>query len=135
KVGNLGAPARAYLSYQTATGGELDSTDVTNGEFTFHGTVVGPSRAMVLITHKGENIREMMDPDRMEVYLEKGVIAVTANDSLVNASIKGGEVNRDFAIYSKEIAPIQSKIDGVMSRYAAAPEEKKQDPAFMQPLQ
>lgn len=135
KVGNLNTPAKAYLSYRTAEGSALDSADIANGEFKFHGNVAGPSRAMVLITHDGTDIRELQDPDRVELYLEKGNITVSANDSLANASVKGGRTNQDFAAYLTSSQPAKSKMDGLMARYAASSTEQKQDPAFMQSLQ
>ena len=135
KVGALNAPAKAYLSYRTAAGPLLDSAEVSNGEFKFHGSVPGPSRALVLLMHEGGDVRQMEDPDRVELYLEKGAIHVTAADSLVNASIKGGDANRDFAAYHAALTPIETKMGGIMARYAAAPDEQKQDPAFLQGLQ
>ncbi len=135
KVGALNAPAKAYLSYRTATGTVLDSATVTDGSFKFHGTVAEPSRALVLLAHEGGDIRQMEDPDRIELYLEKGAIQVSSGDSLVNASVKGGKANNDFATYHEHVAPLQAKMGDVMARFVAATEEQKQDPAFMQGLQ
>lgn len=135
KVGALNEPAKAYLSYRTATGSVLDSATVTDGAFKFHGTVEAPSRALVLLAHEGGDIRQMEDPDRVELYLEKGAIQVTSADSLVNASIQGGAVNKDFETYHEYVAPLQAKMGGVMAKFMAASDEQKQDPAFMQGLQ
>lgn len=135
KVGNLNAPAKAYLSYRTADGSTLDSADIANGEFKFHGNVAGPSRAMVLISHDGTSIREQQDPDRVELYLEKGNITLSSGDSLANASVKGGKTNQDFAAYLTSSEVPKSKMDGLMARYTASSAEQKQDPAFMQSLQ
>ena len=135
KVGALNAPAKAYLTYRTATGTMVDSATVADGAFKFHGTVAEPSRALVLLAHDGGDIREMEDPDRVELYLEKGAIHVTSDDSLVNASVKGGAANKDFAAYRERVAPQRAKMEGLMARFFAAPDEQKQDPAFMQGLQ
>src|SRR5690606_26753056 len=135
KVGTLNAPAKAYLSYRTATGSVLDSATVTDGAFKFHGTVSEPSRALVLLAHEGGDIRQMEDPDRVELYLEKGAIHVASNDSLVNASIEGGTANKDFAAYHDDVAPLQAKMGAIMARFVAASDEQKQDPSFMQGLQ
>ncbi len=134
KVGALNAPAKAYLSYRTATGTVLDSAAVTDGAFKFHGAVTEPSRALVLLAHEGGDIRQMEDPDRVEIYLEKGAIHVTSGDSLVNASVKGGATNKEFAVYRERVAPQQAKMEGLMARFNATPDEQKQDPAFMQGL-
>ena len=135
KVGALNAPAKAYLSYRTATGSVLDSATVADGAFKFHGSVEAPSRALVLLTHEGGDIRQMEDPDRVELYLEKGVIKVTSGDSLVNASIEGGMVNQDFGAYHELLAPVQAKMGDLMARYMASSAEQQQDPTFMQGIQ
>lgn len=135
KVGALDTPAKAYLSYRTAEGAILDSAGVSNGEFKFHGSVAEPSRALVLLTHKGEDIRQMEDPDRVELYLEKGAIRMNSADSLANAAIKGGDVNRDFTVYRDHVAPVHAKMGELMARYMASTDAEKQDPAFMQSLQ
>lgn len=135
KVGALNAPAKAYLSYRTAAGSVLDSADVSNGEFKFHGSVAEPSRALVLLTHQGEDIRQMEDPDRVELYLEKGAIHLKSADSLANAAIKGGDANRDFAVYRDQVASVQAKMGELMARYMASTDAEKQDPVFMQGLQ
>ena len=135
KIGTLNTPARAYLSYRTAGGSVLDSADVANGEFKFHGSVSGPSRAMVLLAHEGEGIREIENPDRVEIYLEKGAIRIATNDSLINASVKGGDANKDFGVYQEKLAAPKAKMEGLMARYMAASDEQKQDPGFMMGLQ
>ncbi|WP_233632606.1 TlpA disulfide reductase family protein [Parapedobacter sp. ISTM3] len=135
KVGSLNAPAKAYLSYRTGTGTVLDSVDVADGRFKFHGSVEAPSRALVLLAHEGGDIREMDDPDRVELYLEKGAITITADDSLSGASVKGGDINKDFLVYRSHSAPVQEKMGDLIERYAAASDSQKQDPAFVQALQ
>lgn len=135
KVGTLNAPAKAYLSYRTEAGATLDSADVTDGAFKFHGSVAEPSQALVLLAHEGGDIRQMQDPDRVAIYLEKGAINITAADSLAKAKIDGGAVNKDFAIYQERLTPVETKMGGLMARYTAASDEQKQDPVFMQELQ
>jgi len=135
KVGTLNAPAKAYLSYRTETGPALDSADVTDGAFKFHGSIAEPSQALVLLAHEGGDIRQMQDPDRVAIYLEKGNIQITASDSLAKATIEGGSVNKDFAAYHARLAPVQEKMGGLMARYMAATDDQKQDPDFVQGLQ
>lgn len=135
KVEGLGTSAKAYLSYRAATGQVLDSAAVSDGAFKFHGSVAEPSRALLLLAHEGGDIRQMEDPDRVELYLEKGAIRVTSGDSLVNAQITGGDANSDFAAYRNEVSPIQAKMGDLMARYMVSTDEQKQDPAFMQLLQ
>lgn len=135
KVGTLNAPAKAYLSYRTAEGPVLDSADVSNGEFKFNGNVESPSRALLLLAHGGEDIREMEDPDRLELYLEKGAIRVSAEDSLALAVVKGGATNKDFAAYQEQLASPKAKMEELMKRFMAASDEQKQSEAFIGGLQ
>ncbi|SFC02878.1 Peroxiredoxin [Parapedobacter composti] len=135
KVGALNAPAMAYLSYRTEAGAVLDSATVSRGAFKFNGSVATPSRALVLLAHKGEDVRGMEDPDRVEIYLEKGAIRISAKDSLVNATVKGRKVNKDFAVYQKQRSAPLAKMEQLMSRYAGATDEQKQDPDFIGGLQ
>ncbi len=135
KVGQLSSPAKAYLSYRTATGPTLDSADIKNGAFKFHGSVDEPTQALVLLTHQGGDIRQMQDPDRIAIYLEKGNIKLKSSDSLANATVKGGKINKDFTAYTRETVSIQTRMEDLMARYTASTDEQKQDPAFMNDLQ
>lgn len=135
KIGKLNAPAKAYLSYRTAAGATLDSADVRDGTFKFHGSVAEPAQALVLLAHEGGDIRQMEDPDRVAIYLEKGAIKITAADSLAKASVDGGTINKDFATYNERLTPLHTKMGELMARYTASSDEQKQDPAFVQELQ
>jgi len=135
KVGKLNAPAKAYLSYRSTAGAMLDSADVTDGVFKFHGSVPQPAQALVLIAHEGGDIRQMEDPDRIAIYLEQGLIKITAADSLSNASVDGGTANKDFKAYNERLTPLLTKMGDLMSRFNASSDQQKQDPEFMQLLQ
>lgn len=135
KVGALNAPAKAYLSYRTAEGTTLDSADVADGAFKFHGSVAEPAQALVLLVHEGEDVRQMEDPDRVVIYLEKGAIQITGADSLAKASVTGGTINKDFSTYNERLTPLHTKMGELMARYTASSDAQKQDPAFMQGLQ
>ncbi len=135
KIGMLQAPAKAYLSYRAEGSPVLDSADVANGEFKFHGSVSGPARATLFLAHEGESIRDLGNPDYLEIYLEKGVLRVSANDSLANASVSGGSINKEFAAYQEALAGPKAKMKDLMAIFTAASDEEKQDPNFMMGLQ
>src|SRR5690606_27997335 len=69
-------------------------------------------------------------PDRKEIYLEQGTVRITSPDSLVNASVRGGRLNRDFAAYQELSRGTNAKIDSLRAYYATVPADQKQDPAF-----
>lgn len=136
-TGKIGTrPGKVYLSYQTAAGPVLDSTDVSSdGAFKFHGSVDAPSRALVATPPDRGSPSATQIPDRKEIYLEKGAIRITSPDSLTNASVNGGRLNRDFAVYQERSAGPNAKITGLMARFAAASDEEKQDTEFQATLQ
>lgn len=135
KVGTLNAPAKAYINYRTADGPVLDSANIVDGAFKFHGTVAEPSQGIVVIMHQGEDVRQVGSPDLIEFYLEKGHIEISSADSVYNATIKGGDLNRDFSQYQQEIAVPKGKMDQLMVQFSEASDERRSDPEFMTSLQ
>lgn len=129
-TGKIGTrPEKVYLSYRTATGSALDSATVSpEGAFKFHGHVDAPSRALVVSPPEKGDVGAI--PDRKEIYLEKGAIRITSADSLANASVKGGRLNRDFAVYQAQSAEPNARINRLMAFFAAATDAEKQDPGF-----
>jgi hypothetical protein len=59
KVGNLNAPARAYLIYQLGANRVIDSALITNGSFTFKGQIINPSAAVVVIDRNGVGLNSL----------------------------------------------------------------------------
>lgn len=135
KVGSLNAPAKAYINYRAESAPVLDSVDIVNGAFKFHGSVSQPTRGIVVIMHQGEDIRQVAAPDLIEFYLEKGHIEISSPDSVHRATIKGGHLNADFSQYQQEIADPKTRMDELMVRFSEASDELKGDPEFMSALQ
>lgn len=135
KVGNLDAPAKAYLNYRAGAANVLDSADISNGQFTFTGSVANPLRAFVLISHDGADIRRNRNADRVEIYLEDGAINVSTGDSLINATVSGGPANHSLNKHRELSAPAKSKMDALNARFFAASDEQRQNPEFMSGLQ
>lgn len=128
-TGKIGTrPEKVYLSYPTGEGLMLDSTTVSpEGTFKFHGHVDTPVRA-VLAGPPDSGAVSL--PDRKEIYLEQGTIRIVSSDSLVNASVKGGRLNRDFATYQAMSAKPNEQLNSLRTYYATVPDDQKQDPAF-----
>src|SRR6218665_3727632 len=73
KVGQLNAPAKAYLNTRVGGKSVMDSTDIKGGVFTFKGTTAGITRGSVIIDHAGVGAKALMrGADLKTVYLEKG---------------------------------------------------------------
>lgn len=135
KVAGAKPEAKAYLHYLAGDEYTLDSTTVVDGTFKFHGTSSEPSRATVLLLHQGEDISQTEEPDLVEIYVEKGAITITAPDSLVRATVAGGSLNKEFLAYKGKGADVSAKEFALRSRYLAASEDERRDPAFIGQLQ
>src|SRR3954468_11447175 len=77
QVGNAGAPAKAYLLYKDGDRIVTDSAAVTNGRFSFSGTLKEPKLARLIVDHSGAGFASTTSSSDMTMmYLEKGTIVV-----------------------------------------------------------
>ena len=136
KVGNLNAPAKAYIMYRVGSTSIADSAAITNGVFTFKGTLENPLMASIRIKHDAD----VVDPakrnpvDALSLYLENGTIGVTAPDSIKNAKITGSQMNTDNAKLKALMKPIEDNVAVLMKEYNAFTKDQKSDEAFMKPF-
>lgn len=135
KVDGLGDDAKVYLHYLSENSYALDSATVANGEFKFHGRSNELSRATLLLMHHGEDLRQAAAPDMLELYIESGVIAINSADSLQNANVNGGNLNKEFSGYKAQASTIHEKVNALNTRYLAASDDQRQDPNFIAELQ
>ena len=126
-VGQLSAPAKAYLMYSNPAGGQTDSTTLINGAFTFTGKIEKPANAYLIVNRKGTGLQSM---DYIDFYLENGSITVNSPDSVKNAKITGGPINTDNARLKVELAPVNAKLEVLNRDYRAATDEKRKSREF-----
>jgi len=108
KVGNVGAPAWAYLFYQVGANKVVDSALVTNGNFLISGFLADPSYAMLVVDHQGVGIPKLGNtPDLLTFFLDKGTIKVTTpKDSVKTATVTGSVMNDDNKALALQLKPI-----------------------------
>lgn len=126
KVGELNAPAKAYLS----TRGGLDSSDVVNGVFKFSGEVEQPTAATLVLAHQGENIKQLRSADALSIYLEGGDIKVAAADSIAKATLSGTALNKDQGELNEALSHVKALEAELMKFYYGASDEQRQSPEF-----
>lgn len=136
KVGSDIAPAKAYLIYRAGGKVFTDSAMVDNGAFQFKGTVAEPIKAQLILDHKGIGLSRLgQDADVVLLYLEKGNINITGQDSVKNALISGSKINDENKSYNALIAAPEKAMAMLNSQYQAASESQRNDQAFMDGLQ
>jgi peroxiredoxin len=124
KVGEYAAPAKAYLMYVKGSDRHVDSASINKGAFTLMGTLDSPGPATLFISTKGLGFMSY-DVGFVNLYLEAGNIAVTGRDSLQNAKIAGGPLNKDYGALKLALKGVEEKLDKVNNVFFTAPPEKQ----------
>jgi peroxiredoxin len=137
KIGaNITTPARAYLIHTEAGKNVIDSTNIVNGEFSFHGNVPEPTAGIIVIDAKGVGLRNMdRSADALNLYLEKGAINITSADSVVKATITGSKTNDDNVKLREALKPVIAQAKVIMDEAKGASDALKIDPTFQNGVQ
>jgi peroxiredoxin len=133
KIGNLNAPARAFLFYQLGANKVVDSTLVIGGNFAFKGSVMEPSEAYLIIDHKGLGSANLTPEtaDLLKLYIEKGIITISSNtDSVMHAEIGGSPVNDANKRLLADLTPLIKRANQLKVEDDAVPDAKKNTDEF-----
>ena len=124
-IGTLDAPAKAYLTYRTATGNATDSATLHQGAFEFKGTFTNPVKATLIIAHNGEGLKRSGKSDQLPVYLETATISILTADSVYKATIVGSQLNDENAELTRILQPFTDQIKAAEASYSVLPKEQK----------
>jgi len=95
KIGNLSAPAKAYLIRSEDRLTKVDSVIMKNGTFRFTGIAKAPENmAYLKISTSGNGNK---GAGFISFYTDAKAISIISPDSVQNAKITGGKINRDEA--------------------------------------
>ena len=127
KVGNLDAPAKAYLTYNAGGENVADSATIVKGVFEFTGNLEGPTRGNLILSHDGTyNPASRVRPsDVLTLFLEPVKFSLSSTDSIKNASIQGSKVNDDNKKLNTSLEPITKKNEALMTEYYALSDEER----------
>jgi peroxiredoxin len=129
-IGKLGAPAKAFLSYNHDGVRVLDSVLVNKGKFTFNGKLISPVTATLTIKHDTAIAAKSARRDELAFYIENSVITVTAKDSIKRATVKGSATNDDDKTLAAWQIPYRTSSDSLTKAYYALTEEQRKDSAW-----
>ncbi|WP_232793693.1 TlpA disulfide reductase family protein [Siphonobacter sp. SORGH_AS_0500] len=130
KMGQLNAPAKAYLRYVKDSKSQLDTAVIKNGVFEFKGSVANPQKAMVFVDAKNKGLRQVGRDHIVYLYLEPGTINVQSPDSAVHASVKGPAVNTENEKLKASLKASSEKMAALMADYQKATPEQRQSKEF-----
>jgi thiol-disulfide isomerase/thioredoxin len=138
KVGNLNAPAKAYLVYKLGANQMVDSADIINGAFTIKGDVMEPGMAQLAIDHKGVGIQKLSDDKNVDIlafFLYNSEISITTNkDSVKNADLSD-PLNNESKQLKTQLSQLEDEAKKLNAEYLAASPEKQNSIEFKNSLQ
>jgi peroxiredoxin len=135
KVGNLNAPARAYILYSAYDKTTLDSVDLSNGNFEFKGAIQAPTNATITISHNGKTFNELYHRDHLNIYLEAKPMILTPADSIAKATIPNSPINDDDKRLQAALEPSSKKYTRLYKEYQSAPADSQRSTAFQKRMQ
>lgn len=133
KVGNLTAPAMAYLSYTDDGKKVQDSVELQHGVFVFKGQVSSPVGAELTLKHDTIPKPRYARTDYLFFYLENSSISIAAADSVYKAVVKGSVTNDDDKRLKAWQRPYKKSADSLVAVYNSLSPEKRKDTAFTIP--
>ena len=136
KVGNLNAPARAYLIYQLGANRMIDSALITNGSFTFKGQIINPSAAVLVIDRNGVGLNSLdTTADNLNFYVDKGEFEINSQDSVAKAVIKGSKINDDNEKLLAQLKPLIEQARKIKEEQDTASPAKQNTAEFQNAMQ
>lgn len=129
KIANPEAPSRMYMYYRLGTKNITDSSEITDGSFSFKGKVPNPVRANFLV-RRIENPGRPTAMEMFSVYLEKGTVNINSDKGIEEAKASGGPLNADHIRLQAAMKPFREKYIALNKEYAAADKATRESEVF-----
>ena len=135
KLGNIKAPAKAYLQYRKDGVTTTDSVSITNGAFEFKGTAgASPIQAVLRLNKAGDGLTKSRDGQ--QIYLEPGVIEVKNTvDSLRTANVTGTPTNIESQAYKTAMKPVNDIYEAMTAKMKAASPAQRESAEYKQEME
>ena len=129
KIGTYNSQAKVYLQFRMNGKTITDSVKLKGGEFEFDGSVGEvPVSAYLIFNPQGSGAR---GDDYRSIYLEQGVINVTAGNLIADAKVDGPKTNQENEKYLLAYKPINDGQKEIDHNERAATPEQAQSPEFI----
>lgn len=137
RIGAINAPAKVFLSYTENNQAVTDSATLKNGAFEFSGQVNDIVMAALTLDYKGAGMQSVnvLNGDRITLFLKQGTTVVSGSDSLSKAALSGVKENEDYMRFKELMKPAVDASKALMAEYYSAPGDKRSSPEFIAYLQ
>lgn len=119
----LQKPAKVYLNIRRCGDNTLDSAEVKEGKFSFSGKLAEPTMAnlyLKVLEPLLSDGQERKSCDVLTLFLDKGNITVTAEDSISHGVVKGAVANDDYNHLNELLKDVNGKLDELEKQYRQA---------------
>lgn len=130
EVKGLKTGDKIYLVYRAGDNSITDSTTVTNGAFTFKGTLTDPAAGNLFLNKNPFVNRPGKDEilDYNTFFLEPANIKLSGTDSLKTAVISGSAINEDSKKLKALTKPVDEQLKTINLEYSKLTPEQQKDP-------
>jgi peroxiredoxin len=136
KVGNLNAPARAYLIYQLGANRVIDSALITGGNFTFKGQIINPTNAFLVIDRNGVGMNALdATVDNLSFFVDNGEFSISSADSVSKAQITGSKINDDNKKLMAQLKPLSDRAQKLKEEQESASQAQQNTAEFQNKMQ
>jgi len=132
KLDAVEAGSKLFLQYRKGTELINDSVAINKGSFQLNGVISEPTRATLTIS---ESLAQAARSPRKTIYLEGGILTLTGNSSIAEATLVGGPLNADVNKLNTLLADVTAKNKTLGERYRNASEEERKSDVFREQIQ
>ena len=115
---------KVFISYQSNGKNIQDSTEVTNGNYSFTGKIYEPIPARLRVKYNqgadGKPLKMVGGRDLISLFLSPDKIQITSVDSFSNAVIKGSKANDEYKKLTALLKPVNDQINEAYEAYSKA---------------
>lgn len=108
---------QVYFAYMKGEERAMDSSKIVKGKFQFTVDIKDPYLAMLMVKFEPSKEDQKSRIDRMQLYIEPGVMTVTAKDSLKDAKVTGSASHAAFDQLNMVLKPYQLKENQLRDQY------------------
>jgi len=138
KLGNLNAPAKAYLVYKVGANQTVDSAQIVNGVFSIKGQVFEPDMAQLAIDHTGVGIQKLSqinDVDVLTFVLSNADIDIVSGSDSIRAAEVNDVLNRQGLELNTQLIRIGNETDKLNTEFRNASPKDQSSLEFRNALQ
>ncbi|WP_164126154.1 redoxin domain-containing protein [Sphingobacterium luzhongxinii] len=126
---------KVYMSFYQDGKLQNDTTAVKKGLFIFSGVTEGVQQAYLRFQSDLVKGGSSKGVDARSLYLDRGTVTLTIEDSISTAHISGARINAEYNRYKNILAPYEQKLQELQATYRKISSDQKEDKVLISTLE